>query len=83
MNNKTATPEPEGRKLTYLEAVEDLARIISSMEQGNLDIDQLAAQTKAANERVQYCREALHEIEQNVNELMKANALYTKSIPQP
>lgn len=76
------TPSQEGKELTYLEAVEDLARIIESMEENDLNVDELSEKIKAATERLQYCQKALHAIEENVNELMKANAEYTASIGQ-
>jgi exodeoxyribonuclease VII small subunit len=82
MKNKqtSKTPAQEGKELTYLEAVEDLARIIESMEESDLNVDELSEKIKAATERLQYCQKALHAIEENVNELMKANAEYTASI---
>ncbi|MDR3132934.1 MAG: exodeoxyribonuclease VII small subunit [Prevotellaceae bacterium] len=74
-DKKTPKPvSPEGRELTYLEAVEDLARIIDAMENDELNMDELSEKVKAATERLNYCQKALHAIEQNVNELMKANA---------
>ncbi|MDR0694485.1 MAG: exodeoxyribonuclease VII small subunit [Prevotellaceae bacterium] len=80
-DKKTTTPIPqEEKKLTYLEAVKDLGRIINSMEGSELNMDDLSAKVHAATQRLEYCQKALHEIEENVIEMMKANALYTPEI---
>ncbi|MDR2358686.1 MAG: exodeoxyribonuclease VII small subunit [Prevotellaceae bacterium] len=82
-DKKTSIPAPqEEKKLTYLEAVKDLARIIDSMEGSELNMDELSEKVNAAIQRLEYCKKALHEIEQNVVEMMKANGQYTPEIEQ-
>ncbi|MDR0581800.1 MAG: exodeoxyribonuclease VII small subunit [Prevotellaceae bacterium] len=77
-DKKTSASIPqEEKKLTYLEAVKDLSQIISSMEDGDLNMDELAEKVDAATRRLEYCQKALHEIEQNIQELIKAGARYT------
>ncbi|MDR2802067.1 MAG: exodeoxyribonuclease VII small subunit [Prevotellaceae bacterium] len=72
--NTSKSTSTEDKKLTYLEAVEDLARIIKSMENSDLNMDELSEKVNAATKRLDYCQKALHEIEQNVTELIKAHA---------
>lgn len=77
-DKKISKSVPQGeKKLTYLEAVKDLSQIISSMENSDLNMDELIEKVNAAMERLEYCQKALHEIEQNVYELIKAHAQYT------
>jgi exodeoxyribonuclease VII small subunit len=64
-------PSQEGRELTYLEAIQDLARIIDSMESSDLNVDELSEKINAATARLEYCKKALHAIEEEVNKLMK------------
>ncbi|MDR3350918.1 MAG: exodeoxyribonuclease VII small subunit [Prevotellaceae bacterium] len=78
-NQKTSKPATqEEKKLTYLEAVKDLANIIDSMENANLNMDELSEKVNAAIKRLEYCKKALHVIEQNVNGLIKTGIQYTE-----
>ncbi len=58
------------KKQTYQEAADELERLVLSLEQGNLNIDELAGKVKKATELLNYCKEKLHTIEGEVNSLM-------------
>jgi len=60
------------KSLTYKEAFEELNEIAQSLENDELEIDTLAKKIKRANELVQFCKEKLRGIEEDVNkELQK------------
>ncbi|MDR1681427.1 MAG: exodeoxyribonuclease VII small subunit [Prevotellaceae bacterium] len=52
--------------LTYQEGVEKLEAIVQSMEQGDLNIDELSEKIKTATRLLQHCKEALHHIEEQL-----------------
>ena len=58
------------KKRSYHETIQELESIVKSLEQGDLNIDELSANVKKATELLQYCKKALHTIEGEVNELM-------------
>ena len=60
------------KSLTYKDAFEELNEIAQSLENDELEIDTLAKKIKRANELVQFCKEKLRGIEEDVNkELQK------------
>ena len=60
------------KSLTYKDAFEELNEIAQSLETDELEIDTLAKKIKRANELVQFCKEKLRGIEEDVNkELQK------------
>ena len=59
--------EPE----SYALAFEELQRIVSEMERGDVGIDELANNVKRASELIQYCRNKLKTTELDVAEILK------------
>ena len=59
--------EPESYSLAF----EELQRIVSEMERGDVGIDELANNVKRASELIQYCRNKLKTTELDVAEILK------------
>jgi len=59
------------KKISYQEAANELENIVNSLEQGDLNIDEMAAKVKKANTLLQQCKQALYSIEKEVSELME------------
>ncbi len=58
-------------KLTYTSMMEELNEIVSQVENGELDIDELAEKVKRANFLVDKCKAKLTETEQEVNNVLE------------
>ena len=58
-------------ELKYEEALAQLETIVRKMEQNEYDIDELAAQLKAAQQLIKFCKDKLTKTEE---ELQKINA---------
>ncbi len=56
------TPEPA----SYEQAVEELERLVQSMEAGQLPLDQLLASYQRGAELLKFCRSRLQAVEQQV-----------------
>ncbi len=56
--------------MTYEQALEQLERLTSEMEQGSISIDQLAERLGEAQKLLAYCRERLSSAEKNCNSLL-------------
>ena len=59
--------EPESYSLAF----EELQRIVSEMERGDVGIDELAVNVKRASELIQDCRNKLKTTELDVAEILK------------
>ena len=59
--------EPESYSLAF----EELQRIVSEMERGDVGIDELAVNVKRAAELIQYCKNKLKATELDVAEILK------------
>ena len=58
--------------MTYTEAIDRLNEIMQQMESGELDVDALTETLKEARQLLTFCKEKLHTIEQDVQEIMTA-----------
>ena len=56
---------------SYSLAFEELQRIVSEMERGDVGIDELAVNVKRAAELIQYCKNKLKATELDVAEILK------------
>ena len=54
----------------YRQSVEEIETILSKMESGETDIDDLAAEIKRAAKLLQDCKEKLFQTEQEVEKIM-------------
>ena len=59
--------EPESYSLAF----EELQRIVTEMERGDVGIDELAVNVKRASELILYCRNKLKTTELDVAEILK------------
>jgi exodeoxyribonuclease VII small subunit len=56
---------------SYSLAFEELQRIVSEMERGDVGIDELSVNVKRAAELIQYCKNKLKATELDVAEILK------------
>ena len=56
---------------TYTEAVERIEEILDQIENGELDVDQLAEKVKQASELLKICRGKLFETEKELDRILK------------
>jgi exodeoxyribonuclease VII small subunit len=61
-----ATAHKEAVSSSYEHALEELERLVASMEAGQLPLDQLLASYKRGADLLGYCRERLQAVEQQV-----------------
>lgn len=59
------------KDMTYKEAFDELEKIVASLENDSHEIDKLADRIKRANELVNFCKEKLRNIEDEVNSEIK------------
>ncbi|HHH54216.1 MAG TPA: exodeoxyribonuclease VII small subunit [Bacteroidetes bacterium] len=61
------------KNLTYKKAFTELQKIVDSLENGELEIDELSKKIKRASELVKFCKEKLRDIESNINAEIEKN----------
>ncbi|HMP14595.1 MAG TPA: exodeoxyribonuclease VII small subunit [Saprospiraceae bacterium] len=54
---------------TYEQALTELQQIVEALENGNINIDELAAQTERAAELIRFCQEKLRQTEERIQRL--------------
>lgn len=59
------------KNITYTKAYEELQRIISEMEQGEISVDDLSIKVKRAAELIQICKKKLYDTESDINQILK------------
>lgn len=64
-----AASQKDAVSTSYEHALEELERLVASMEAGQLPLDQLLASYKRGAELLGYCRERLQAVEQQVKVL--------------
>lgn len=69
------------KELTYKEASEELERIVSEIESGEIDLDVLAEKVKRASYLINACREKLRSTEKKVEEVLTDMAAPKKEEP--
>lgn len=60
------------KKMTYAEAMNRLEEIVGKVQDGRIDIDELAGLLKEAQELVNFCREKLYKVDEEIKALTKA-----------
>ena len=58
------------KEIKYEEAVRQLEAIVNKMENGELDIDSMAAQLKQAQELVKLCKQKLKRTDNEIQKLL-------------
>lgn len=61
----------ESSSLEYTLAFEELQRIVSEIEQGEISVDELSDKVKRAAELIRFCRNRLTTTEEDVNKIIK------------
>lgn len=56
-------------KITYAEAITRLEEITAKIQDGKIDIDELAGLLKEAQQLVQFCREKLYKVDEEIKAL--------------
>ena len=65
---------PKNKTETYSEAIDRLEKIVAQIDSNELDIDQLAARIKEANEIIAFCTAKLTKAEGEVEKLLADDA---------
>lgn len=61
----------EKENLTYTQAMTELEKIVAQLEDNSLDIDQLSAKVKRAQQLITFCRERLTQTDEEVKKLLQ------------
>lgn len=57
--------------ITYTQAVERLEEIMNKVQNGGMDVDNLAVALKEASALVQFCRGKLYKVDEEVKQLLE------------
>ena len=58
------------KKETYSEAMKRLETIVSQIESGELDIDELGNQLKQAQKLIKFCRDKLYKADEEIKKML-------------
>lgn len=58
------------KKETYYEAMKRLETIVSQIESGELDIDELGNQLKEAQKLIKFCRDKLYKADEEIKKML-------------
>ncbi|MCC5932311.1 MAG: exodeoxyribonuclease VII small subunit [Cyclobacteriaceae bacterium] len=61
----------KAEEITYKEALAKIEEIVSKVENGEPDIDELAGMVKTATELIRYCKEKLRQTEDDLNKILE------------
>ncbi|MDZ4845778.1 MAG: exodeoxyribonuclease VII small subunit [Chitinophagales bacterium] len=61
------------KDLTYSEAFSKLEQLVGELEDGNIQLEKLAAKAQQANELISICENKLRKIEGDVNKNLPVN----------
>ena len=59
------------QKVNYIKAFEELQRIVSEIEQGEISVDELSEKVKRAAYLIKICKSKLATTEEDVNKILK------------
>ncbi len=59
------------KDIPYTEAIEELEEIVSSIENEDINVDDLSRKVKRAAELINICKDKLHNTEEEVNSILK------------
>ena len=57
--------------ISYSEAIAQIETILNQLENGDLDVDQLAEKVKKASELLKLCKRKLFETEEEIDKILK------------
>jgi len=59
------------KEIPYTQAIEELEEIVSSIENEDVNVDELSVKVKRAAELIKICKSKLHNTEEEVNNILK------------
>jgi exodeoxyribonuclease VII small subunit len=59
------------KDIPYTEAITELEEIVSSIENDDVNVDELSVKVKRAAELIKICKAKLHNTEEEVNSILK------------
>lgn len=59
------------KELNYSKALAELEEILTKLEEGELEIDDLTSKVKRASELIQFCRDKLHNTQSDVEKILE------------
>ena len=59
------------KEISYTQAIEELEEIVSSIENEDVNVDELSVKVKRAAELIKICKNKLHNTEEEVNSILK------------
>jgi exodeoxyribonuclease VII small subunit len=57
--------------MNYTEAFEELQRIVTEIEEGQISVDELSEKVKRAAHLIKICKTKLHSTEEDVNKILR------------
>ena len=60
------------KKLLYSDAIQELEQLVLSIENEDVNVDELGVKVKRAAELITICRDRLHSTEEEVNAILKS-----------
>jgi exodeoxyribonuclease VII small subunit len=67
----TQNPPDMNNQPTYAQAFEELQRIVSEIEEGQISVDELSEKVKRAAQLISICKTKLSTTEEDVNRILK------------
>jgi exodeoxyribonuclease VII small subunit len=61
------------KKLSYAEAVAEIEAILQKIEEGELDVDELAEKVSRVTELLKFCRDKLYRTEEQIGKILEDN----------
>ena len=62
------------KKITYAEAMSRLEEIVSRVQTGKIDIDELSGLLKEAQQLINFCREKIYKVDEEIKALTESEA---------
>lgn len=59
------------KEFSFNEAVTEIEKILSNIENGDLDVDKLSVEVKKASELIRQCQKKLKTTEEEINSIFK------------
>ncbi len=59
------------KEISYTDAIEELEKIVFSIENEDVNIDELSIKVKRASELINICKNKLHNTEEEVSSILK------------
>jgi exodeoxyribonuclease VII small subunit len=61
-------------KISYNEALQEIEEILGRIEEGSLDVDELAEKVNRVTRLLKICRDRLFRTEEKINEILKEDS---------